>query len=114
MLADKIKQIMAEKNLSSSLFADEICITRASISHILAVRHKPSLIIVRKIIKRFPDVGMDWIMEEDDEEEESTPTEAVPETGLSEPVYQKTTAGKRIERIVIFYSDRTFSEYKPS
>lgn len=65
-LNDKIKLILAGKNLSPSLFADEIGIQRSSMSHILAGRNKPSLDIVQKIVKRFPELGTNWILDEED------------------------------------------------
>ena len=64
-LTDKIKQIQISKKLSPSIFADEIGVQRASISHILAGRNKPSLDIVQKIVKRFPDLGLNWILDDE-------------------------------------------------
>ena len=65
-LSEKIKQILVKKNITPSLFADEIGIQRSSISHILAGRNKPSLDIVQKIVKRFPDLGLNWILDEEE------------------------------------------------
>lgn len=62
---DKIKQILIDKNLSPSYFADEIGVQRSSISHILSGRNRPSFDIIQKIIRRFPELGYEWIMEED-------------------------------------------------
>ncbi len=62
---DKIKQILIDKNISPSYFADEIGVQRSSISHILSGRNRPSFDIIQKIIRRFPELGYDWIMEED-------------------------------------------------
>jgi len=62
---DKIKQILVDKNISPSYFADEIGVARASVSHILTGRNRPSFDIIQKIIRRFPDLGYDWIMEDE-------------------------------------------------
>ena len=62
---DKIKQILIDKNLTPSYFADEIGVQRSSISHILSGRNRPSFDIIQKIIRRFPELGYEWIMEED-------------------------------------------------
>jgi DNA-binding XRE family transcriptional regulator len=62
---DKIKQILIDKNLSPSYFADEIGVQRSSISHILSGRNRPSFDIIQKVIRRFPELGYDWIMEDD-------------------------------------------------
>lgn len=62
---DKIKQILIDKNLTPSYFADEIGVQRSSISHILSGRNRPSFDIIQKIIRRFPELGYEWIMEEE-------------------------------------------------
>lgn len=62
---DKIKQILIDKNITPSYFADEIGVQRSSISHILSGRNRPSFDLIQKIIKRFPELGYEWIMEED-------------------------------------------------
>jgi transcriptional regulator with XRE-family HTH domain len=140
-LNEKIRRILAEKNISPSHFADEIGIQRSSVSHIMAGRNKPSLDIVQKIIRRFPDLGMNWILDDEDLPEiaaESLAKPAKPEvTQPKEPerasqdpnVLHSDTATiqavnpthenlpievrKKIERVMIFYSDGTFEEYKP-
>lgn len=125
-LTDKIKQILIDKNLTPSLFADEIGIQRSSMSHLLAGRNKPSLDMVQKIVKRFPDLGINWILDEE-------PLPAIAPTTLSESVLEsrkKVTPAsqpvqpnvvkekpvvlpeKKIEKVLIFYSDGTFQEFK--
>lgn len=68
---DKIKQILIDKSLSPSVFADEIGVQRSSISHILSGRNRPSFDIIQKVIRRYPDLGYDWIMETDDDSQEN-------------------------------------------
>lgn len=123
-LTEKIKQILNDKNITPSLFADEIGIQRSSMSHILAGRNKPSLDIVQKIIKRFPDLGMKWIL--DDEplpviQHEPSPESpkkniSAPAPVQSNPVREQKVlpAEKWIEKVLIFYSDGTFQEFKQS
>jgi len=50
------------KNISASKFADEIGVQRSSISHILSGRNNPSLDVVQKILKRFPDINPEWLL----------------------------------------------------
>lgn len=140
-LNEKIKQILIEKNISPSLFADEIGIQRSSISHILAGRNKPSLDIVQKIIRRFPEIGLNWIM--DDESLPADQNEYLERQASYAPVHdrkaQYPTASdstrkynhnttrtrenvavnetasrqdKSVERILIFYNDGTFQEFR--
>ncbi|MFN8355883.1 MAG: helix-turn-helix transcriptional regulator [Spirosomataceae bacterium] len=144
---------MAEKSLSPSHFADAIGVQRSSISHILAGRNKPSFEIIQKIIKKFPDVGFDWLMNDEiapsfvpeipsaKRGAKSTSTKSmngshstppkpfeVPLSESSKKNFSDTNfvqpnlvsteiianPEKKVERILIFYSDKTFSEYKPT
>ncbi len=161
---DKIKQILIDKNLTPSYFADEIGVQRSSISHILSGRNRPSFDIIQKIIRRFPELGYEWIMEEDN----PSPGQSVPSgynsnnRGLNRSVVERTdrfnaghsanqspgirsqrneipaanysvqqipvdlpvtheppiTVGpnteKKVERILIFYTDGSFREYTPT
>lgn len=133
---NKIKNILVMKDMSPSRFADEIGVQRSSISHILSGRNKPSLEIIQKIVRRFPELGSEWIFEEDDEIEEETDDQPI--QTLSKTILTKDTAPstngiskektsipiptteesvendkRKVERILIFYSDKTFTEYKP-
>ncbi|WP_460944114.1 helix-turn-helix transcriptional regulator [Spirosoma daeguense] len=158
---DKIKQILIDKNLTPSYFADEIGVQRSSISHILSGRNRPSFDIIQKIIRRFPELGYEWIMEEENTQGYSTnrtpnrsqserrdqfgttnqfpfsfpsqstgarnqrneipattPTQ-LPANQLIESVPSNnsmdfSTSEKRVERILIFYTDGSFREYTPT
>ncbi|MCE6992167.1 helix-turn-helix transcriptional regulator [Dyadobacter sp. CY323] len=121
-LSEKIKQILANKNITPSIFADEIGIQRSSMSHILAGRNKPSLDIVQKIVKRFPDLGLNWILDEEDLPVITKPvapelaeTKALATDRLRSNVEsrkQEMPAEKKIDRILIFYTDGTYKEFK--
>ncbi|MFD2572172.1 helix-turn-helix transcriptional regulator [Spirosoma soli] len=153
---DKIKQILIDKNLTPSYFADEIGVQRSSISHILSGRNRPSFDIIQKIIRRFPELGYEWIMEEDNQVGNQTPfnnravsrptsdrfnsdTPTVnytpssplirtqrneippvqlapqPQEIQSAPLPTSTpTSEKKVERILIFYTDGSFREYSPA
>ncbi|WP_026628764.1 helix-turn-helix transcriptional regulator [Dyadobacter alkalitolerans] len=142
-LNDKIKQILADKNMSPSIFADEIGIQRSSMSHILAGRNKPSLDIVQKIVKRFPEMGTNWILDGEElpiasseflatsqSSHLETPTTDKSQAARDSSLASKSGAGnryfngplpisanntsdtRRIEKILIFYSDGTFEEVK--
>ncbi|MBO0947375.1 helix-turn-helix transcriptional regulator [Fibrella forsythiae] len=62
---DKIKQVLTIKNLSPSYLADDIGVQRSSISHILSGRNRPSLDIIQKIVRRFPEFTYEWFLESD-------------------------------------------------
>lgn len=105
--------------LSASAFADKIGVQRSSISHLLSGRNKPSLDFVLKVVKEFNEVELYWILNGKGKFPYSAPTELNPSLKPQENEVQNpfnknaltSTSGKRIERIVIFYTDGTFKEY---
>ena len=160
---DKIKQILIDKNLTPSYFADEIGVQRSSISHILSGRNRPSFDIIQKIIRRFPELGYEWIMEEESQVARPTQTgysninqshiqvrqnterhgapqmsstynspvsirsqrneippisipqvPSTPDAPLLNESVQPVNSDKKVERILIFYTDGSFREYTPT
>ncbi|MBR4847968.1 MAG: helix-turn-helix transcriptional regulator [Bacteroidaceae bacterium] len=59
---ERIELLMKSYNLSSSQFADRTGIQRASVSHILSGRNRPSLEVMLKIYEAFPGLSMEWLM----------------------------------------------------
>lgn len=62
-MISRIKQILEQKNLTPSRFADKIDVPRSTISHILSGRNKPSLEVIQKILNAFPDVPIEWLIQ---------------------------------------------------
>ena len=62
IMKERLHLILKTKNISASKFADEIGVQKASISHIISGRNKPSLDIVMKILKRYPDIRPEWLL----------------------------------------------------
>src|SRR5690606_18025383 len=58
----RMEKILEYFNLSESTFADSIGINRSTISHLLSGRNKPSLDFVMKVLEKFPEVEMDWLV----------------------------------------------------
>jgi transcriptional regulator with XRE-family HTH domain len=131
-MVDRILDLMKQKNFTPSQFADEIGIQRSGMSHLLSGRNKPSLEFIMKILKRFPEVKADWLLygKTEFEVESNSPTvkpkvqgttlfdlqEETVEVKHEEPaprMQRKEKAEKKVERIIIFYDDRSFREYKP-
>ena len=157
-LSEKIELLIKRKQLSASQFADKLGIPRSSISHILSGRNKPSLDVVQKILRVFPEINAEDLLFEDrslgaslgastpkDSAVSSpslfdavspTPSES-PKNILPEPTIvqsnlrrqkESTVSAptvphleptkperleKTIERVLIFYTDGTFSESRP-
>ena len=58
---DRIEHLMNIYMLTPSQFADRTGIQRASVSHILSNRNKPSLEVIHKIYNAFPEVDVAWL-----------------------------------------------------
>lgn len=160
-LSEKIELLIKRKQLSASQFADKLGIPRSSISHILSGRNKPSLDVVQKILRVFPEITAEDLLFEDRTlgsvaiAKENIPAPSTPslfdpilptpsesvknnlpeqtivqsnlrrtkESNHSERVSSSALAvqaptnlshlEKKIERVLIFYSDGTFSESRP-
>lgn len=125
-LNNKIQKILDDKNVSSSQFADEIGVTRSSISHILTGRNKPSLDMIQKVIGRYPELGTSWILDSEplptiikdlSKNSINTLLENNTEKVTLEKKYDiddNSSTSKVVDRVMIFYSDGTFNEFKPS
>jgi transcriptional regulator with XRE-family HTH domain len=61
-MVDRIQLILKVHNLTASRFADEIGVQRSAISHILSGRNMPSLDLIQKILRRFPEINSDWLL----------------------------------------------------
>ena len=59
---ERIELLMKCYDLTPSQFADKTGIQRASVSHIISGRNKPSLEVMLKIYDAFPEVDMKWLM----------------------------------------------------
>ena len=59
---ERIELLIKNYEMSPSQFADRTGIQRASVSHILSGRNKPSLEIMQKICEAFPSVDAKWLM----------------------------------------------------
>lgn len=59
---ERIEYLMECFGLTPSIFADKTGIPRASVSHILSGRNKPSLEVLQKVAASFPNVDIQWLM----------------------------------------------------
>ena len=106
----RIQNIIEKYGLSPNAFAQEIDVNRSTISHILSGRNKPSLDFILKITSEFKDVDIHWLLHGDG----SFPKKAELTNPASTPTVFATSSNdkKKIQRIVVFYNDGTFEEYR--
>jgi hypothetical protein len=114
--------------LNASAFADKIDVGRASISHLLSGRNKPSLDFVLRVVKNFPEVELYWLLNGKGSFPKNSTPPSVPQkksenTSSDNFKENKTPDVKEnvlpvsksheIERIVIFYKNGSFKTYTP-
>lgn len=61
----KILELMQREGLKPGQLAELLDISPAIISHILSERNKPSLDLLCKILRRFPQINPDWLLLDD-------------------------------------------------
>lgn len=134
----RLEQIMENHGLTASAFADKVGIQRSSLSHLMSGRNNPSLDLVMKIVGEFPEADLYWLLmgvgSYPKQAGAIAPPSSVgndraavasvandlfsdlPENRPEEihPQEKTTTASREIERIIIFYNDGTFGEYRPN
>jgi len=142
-LVDRFRYVMKVYNETPSSFADKIGVQRSSISHILSERNKPSLDFIQKILEYYPKIDAQWLIngkqstnekmvtsavnssiepEREDaylqeEERQAVQKEQLVELNSDEIAVkankQLVDATKKVDRIIIFYSDHTFETFNP-
>ena len=136
-LRDKIESLILGLGLTSTRFADYIGVNRPIISHILSGRNKPSLEIIQKIVSKFPELGFNWISEDESLDMEivaqivknqdfndlfsnsysSRESNENKNLDHNAEIFNSQAFGntqKSIQKIVVFYSDNTFSQFEPA
>ena len=90
---------MRIEGLKSSALADSIGVNRATISHILSGRNKPSIDFFQKLLSTYPDLNSNWLI-----------------TGIgymnTKNETQDVKVSKKIGKVVVFYDDNSFEEVK--
>lgn len=133
----RLQKIFDYYDLNASAFADKIDVGRATISHLLSGRNKPSLDFVMRVVKTFPEVELYWLLNGKGsfpKSNSSTPTsvtskedfnevaKTIPHTTpqnisqqdhLTNKMSKESSTTTDIERIVIFYKNGVFKTYTP-
>ncbi|MFT5436966.1 MAG: transcriptional regulator with XRE-family HTH domain [Ulvibacter sp.] len=120
--AKRLQKILDYYAVTATAFSEEINFNRSTISHLLSGRNKPSLEFVMKVLQKYPEVELYWLLNGKGEfpSEKKTTSPPVPklqnntakeiEATFSEKSSQN--IDKTIDRIVIFYRDGSFKAYE--
>ena len=94
---ERLKNWMGIEGLKSSALADSIGVNRATISHILSGRNKPSIDFLEKLLNAYPNINANWLI-----------------SGIGymqDNIEQKEVlVSKKIGKVVVFYDDNSFEE----
>jgi len=120
----RLQKILDYYELNATEFAEKIEFNRSTISHLISGRNNPSLEFVMKVLQKFPEVSLDWLVSGKgsfpNSGEGTLPPSAVKKDApdlfseIDKPSGPtiKNVGKKIIDRIIIFYSDGTFSHYE--
>ncbi len=62
-LSARIKQIMNESGMTTTEFSNKLGVQRSGLSHVFNGRNRPGLDLVLRIVKVFPQVSYEWLLE---------------------------------------------------
>lgn len=125
--AKRLQKILDHYGISATAFSEEIEFNRSTISHLLSGRNKPSLEFVLKVLQKYPEVELYWLLNgkgnfptekslpKSEAETKATTSETpkpIPKKTEEVTIEHKITTGKEIDRIVIFYKDGSFKAYE--
>ena len=96
---NRLKNWMESESFKPSALADNIGVNRATISHILSGRNKPSIDFLQKLLHSYPDLNANWLI---------TGIGYMQENKKQEEV----KSSKSIGKVVVFYDDKSFEELK--
>lgn len=120
--AERLKKVMSHYNLTATALADSIEIQRSSISHLLSGRNKPSLDFVLKVLQKYPEVELYWLLNGKGTFPSTINIGSADPTLFKEPSavnsnkLEQTPAStneEEIEKIIVFYKNGTFKSFKP-
>lgn len=113
----RLQKVIDYYGESASSFAEKVGVQRSSISHILSGRNKPSLDFILKILSAYPEVDLYWLFNGKGEfpsksKAENTIQQDIAPAANQGKLFSEADKDKTIERIVIFYSDGSFKNFK--
>ncbi|MBI1838365.1 MAG: transcriptional regulator [Flavobacteriia bacterium] len=117
-IQNRLLMVLKMHRISASNFADSIGVQRSNVSHVLNGRNKPSLDFLEKTLKKYPRVNAGWLITGEVSKEINSDNlnliddtmDSTFENKLHKEVALDSTM-KKIEKIIVFYTDLSFTEY---
>jgi len=129
----RLQIILGYYGISAADFSNQISVNRSTISHLLSGRNKPSLDFLMKVLEKFPEVELYWILNgkgtfPSEKTKNSPISKSEKKTSKSSSLLKsqeklkkqipipseitKNFSNDDIEQIIIFYKDGSFKSYK--
>ena len=141
-MKDRIRKFIEFKKITAADLADKLEVQRSNVSHVLNGRNKPGANFIEKLLTEYPELNARWLLTGDGEmlsskkeqlrnlfenditgilKPESAPVLNELKHHMKGEIQSQNTDNelkisknnKAVERIVVFYTDKTFSEYQP-
>lgn len=118
----RLLQFLQAENITQTQLADTLSVARGSVSNILAGRNKPGYDFLESLILHYPNLNLEWLlsgkgkMYHDSSEASAPSVESAP--AQDEPVQldlfsiPAPSTNKEISKIMVFFSDKTFQEFR--
>ena len=124
----RLQKILDYYNISAAELSNQIKFNRSTISHLLSGRNKPSLDFVMRILQKYPEVELYWLLNGKGSFPSITKksnsidnTKSISATRI-EPILTSnkhltnltshSISNADVDQIVIFFKDGTFKSYK--
>ena len=94
---ERLRGWMESEDLKPSVLADNIGVNRATISHILSGRNKPSIDFLEKLLNIYSKINANWLISGIGYMENDTKEKQV-------------FTNKKVDKVVVFYDDNSFDQ----
>ena len=94
---ERLRGWMESEDLKPSVLADNIGVNRATISHILSGRNKPSIDFLEKLLSTYPNINANWLIS----------GVGYMQSNINE---KELVSKKKIGKVVEFYDDNSFEQ----
>lgn len=129
--AKRLQKVFEYYGLTATTFSEKIEVGKATISHVLSGRNKPSLDFVLRIIKNFPEVELYWLLNGKGEFPKKPiqpaskdrgsilthdkafdhQSQANEFTNVNSEIQTNSSSSKTISKVILCYSDGSFESF---
>ncbi|MBR6346755.1 MAG: helix-turn-helix transcriptional regulator [Bacteroidales bacterium] len=103
----RLQQFLETENLTQAEFAERVGFTRGNISHILSGRNRPGYEFFENLSRNYPSLSLDWLLTGRGRMYKP----ANGEINTIDNQLQSIVNQKEISKIIVFFSDGSFSEF---